>query len=113
MKIRRPYLRAYIESQLEASKRDGLFHTLRRYFLSRAIYPYLFGARLYPVLRITAPETCSLPGRIGHGHIELNYFPVIRSYWKSSPTQRLFWNTYNQARSACIREMAANHPWAT
>lgn len=113
MKIKKSYSQRLIESRVGVPQRRGPLRIVHRCFLLVAYYPYLFLSWLYRNLSILSQEICSLFGRIAVQRKGLNYFPVTRSYSSCSPSQRPFLNSYNRARSACISEMASNHPWST
>ena len=113
MSVSQLYQRTWTESLVGAPRQRGLFHMLRRCVLSLTYYPYVVGSYLRPILSIISQEIRSCFLRIEVQRRELNYIPVTRSYSAHSPTQHPTLSSYNQARSACILEMAANHPWAT
>lgn len=113
MRIKQSIERTLTQARIEVPRPNGLLHKLRYCFLFLAFYPVAFLSWSHRILNIISQEICSLFGRIEVQYKELDYIPVTRSYLSCSPTQRPFLNSYNHARSACISEMAANHPWAT
>jgi len=99
--------------QIMALQENVRFRRLREWLLRLITYPCLFSSGLYRNLNIFLQEIRSLFGRILARHKEQDYLPVTRSYSSCSPIQRQILSSYNQARSACILEMASNRPWAT
>jgi len=113
MEAKKSYSQRLTESRVGVPQERGLFHMLHRYILSLTIYPCVFLFWLSPKIEIVLQEIYSLFGRIAVRCKGPNYFAVIHAYSDCSPIQRQFWSSYSQARSACIREMVSNHPWAT
>jgi hypothetical protein len=113
MRIRQSIQWAYVESRLRASQDRDLFHTSRRRFLCLANYSCALLSCIHRNLNIVSQEICSLFGRIGVRYRGLDFVPVTRCYSMTPPIERPFLDSYNQSRISCIREMAANHPWAT
>lgn len=105
--------RALTTARVGVPREDGCFHKLHLRCLTLAVHPCLFYSWLCRTTDIVSQELRSLVQRISARCKEPNYFPVTRSYSSCSPTQRQFLNSYNRARSACISEMASNHPGAT
>ena len=104
--------KALTNSLVGVPQANGLFHKLLRCCPTPAAYLCGLCFWLCRTRDILSQEIRSLFRRIAARYREPNYLPVGRSYSNCSPIQRLFLNSYNHARSACISEMAANHPWA-
>jgi hypothetical protein len=75
-------------------------------------YPYLVLSWLNRHLDIALQEIRSCFERISLRYRE-QIILVTDPQWERNATQHLVLCTRTQARSACISEMAAKHPWAT